>query len=85
MGYNKAKAFKEWLEWKEPEEKKLRSLGVSEDVILRLRKSDLEDFNTERRYGERYAEVDSTYFDWQMAGEVLPDIYTRHLYGAGFA
>jgi RNA polymerase sigma-70 factor (ECF subfamily) len=76
MGYNKAKAFKEWMEWKEAEEKKLRSLGVSEDVILRLRKSDLEAFNTERRFWERYAEVDSTYFDWQAADEVLPDIRT---------
>lgn len=28
MAYNKAKAEKEWLRWKEVEEKKLRELGV---------------------------------------------------------
>ena len=28
MAYNKAKAEKEWLRWKEAEEKKLRELGV---------------------------------------------------------
>ncbi len=28
MAYNKAKAEREWLRWKEAEEKKLRELGV---------------------------------------------------------
>ena len=31
MAYNKAKAEKEWLRWKEVEEKKLRELGVDEE------------------------------------------------------
>lgn len=33
MSYNKARAEKEWLKWKEAEEKKLRELGVDEDTI----------------------------------------------------
>ena len=33
MAYNKAKAEKEWLRWKEAEEKKLRELGVDEETI----------------------------------------------------
>ena len=28
MAYNKARAEKKWLKWKEAEEKKLRELGV---------------------------------------------------------
>ena len=36
MSYNKARAEKEWLKWKEAEEKKLRELGVDEDTIQRL-------------------------------------------------
>ena len=39
MAYNKAKAEKEWLRWKEVEEKKLRELGVDEETIQRLRNS----------------------------------------------
>ena len=31
MAYNKAKAEKEWVEWKNNEEKQLRELGVDED------------------------------------------------------
>ena len=36
MAYNKAKAEREWLRWKEAEEKKLRELGVDEETIQRL-------------------------------------------------
>ena len=32
MAYNKAKAEREWLRWKEAEEKKLRELGVDEET-----------------------------------------------------
>lgn len=32
MAYNKAKAEKEWVEWKNNEEKQLRELGVDEDT-----------------------------------------------------
>ena len=36
MAYNKARAEKEWLKWKNEEESKLRELGVDEDTIQRL-------------------------------------------------
>ena len=36
MAYNKARAEKKWLKWKEAEEKKLRELGVDEETIQRL-------------------------------------------------
>ncbi len=37
MAYNKAKEEKKWRLWKEAEEKQLRSLGVNEDDIEKLR------------------------------------------------
>lgn len=45
MAYNKAKAEKEWLRWKEAEEKKLRELGVDEETIQRLHTYDWAQFN----------------------------------------
>ena len=50
MAYNKAKAEREWLRWKEAEEKKLRELGVDEDTIQRLHTYDWTQFNKERQY-----------------------------------
>lgn len=47
MAYNKAKAEKEWLRWKEVEEKKLRELGVDEETIQRLHTYDWAQFNKE--------------------------------------
>ena len=75
MAYNKAWEVKKWRRWKEAEEKQLRQLGVSEDVIKRLREADWEDFNTERRYLEHYADTD-TYLDWKAADEAPADIRT---------
>ena len=46
MAYNKAKAEKEWLRWKEVEEKKLRELGVDEETIQRLHTYDWAQFNS---------------------------------------
>ena len=37
MAYNKAKEEYKWKVWKEQEEKKLRELSVSEEVIAELR------------------------------------------------
>ena len=37
MAYNKAREEKKWRLWKEAEEKQLRSLGVSEKDIEKLR------------------------------------------------
>lgn len=59
MSYNKAKAEKEWLKWKEAEEKKLRELGVDENTIQRLHTYDWEEFNRERRYFQRHTEWSS--------------------------
>ena len=59
MSYNKARAEKEWLKWKETEEKKLRKLGVDEDTIQRLHTYDWEQFKSERRFLERWEEWSS--------------------------
>ena len=75
MAYNKAWEVKKWRLWKEAEEKQLRRLGVSESVIARLREADWEDFNTERRFWQHYAETD-TYLDWKAADEVPAEIRT---------
>lgn len=40
MAYNKAREEKKWRLWKEAEEKQLRSLGVSEKDIEKLRVHD---------------------------------------------
>ena len=56
MAYNKAKAEKEWLRWKEAEEKKLRELGVDEETIQRLHTYDWAQFNKERQYLQRQVE-----------------------------
>ena len=52
MSYNKASAEKQWRAWKEAEEKQLRTLGVEEDTIQRLRTYDWEGFKRERRRQE---------------------------------
>ena len=66
MAYNKAKAEKEWLRWKEAEEKKLRELGVDEETIQRLHTYDWAQFNKERQYLQRQV-------DWVSAqGLELP-------------
>ena len=57
MAYNKAKEEKKWRIWKEAEEKKMRQLGVSEDVIQQLRVDDWAVFNSERRYYEKLQET----------------------------
>ena len=56
MAYNKAKAEREWLRWKEAEERKLRELGVDEDTIQRLHTYDWAQFNKERQYLQRQVE-----------------------------
>ncbi|RAQ30120.1 RNA polymerase sigma factor%2C sigma-70 family [uncultured Ruminococcus sp.] len=62
MAYNKAKAEREWLRWKETEEKKLRELGVDEETIQRLHTYDWAQFNKERQYLQRQVEW-SPYID----------------------
>ena len=52
MIFNNGLAKCEWLRKKQEEEKILREYGMSEVLIEELRKSDLEDFNAERRFYE---------------------------------
>ena len=48
MPYNKAKAQKDWELWKKAEEEKMRSLGVDETTIQKLREYDWNTLNSER-------------------------------------
>ena len=69
MAYNKARAEKEWLKWKEAEETKLRELGVDEDTIQRLHTYDWVQFNKERRFLQRW-ESWTPYIDQLSAQEL---------------
>lgn len=73
MAYNKAKEEKKWRLWKEAEEKKLRSLGVDEDTIEKLRVHDWEVFNSDRRFYQRLKDV-ATYLEEMKADAELPEI-----------
>ncbi len=75
MAYNKAKAEREWLLWKEAEEKKLRALGVDEGTIQDLRQYDWQVFKSDRRYYEWMQETD-TLLDFLTAEESQPTITT---------
>lgn len=66
MAYNKARAEKEWLKWKNEEEAKLRELGVDEDTIQRLHTYDWAVFNSDRRFYEPQGEWTSR-TDWDNA------------------
>ena len=66
MAYNKAKAEKKWIQWKDAEEKKLRELHVDEETIQRLHTYDWAQFNKERQYLQRRV-VWSPYVDWISA------------------
>ena len=69
MAYNKAKAERDWLRWKEAEEKKLRELGVDEETIQRLHTYDWAQFNKERQYLQRQVEW-SPYVDLVSAQDL---------------
>lgn len=62
MAYNKAKEERKWKQWKEKEETLLRTMGMDEDSIQALRRSDWEEFKAERCYQEHRA-VFSQYLD----------------------
>lgn len=78
MSYNKARAEKEWLKWKEAEEKKLRELGVDEDTIQRLHTYDWEEFKKERRFLERWKEW-SPDVEWISTDDIELPAKTRNL------
>ncbi len=75
MAYNKAKEERKWRLWKEAEEKKLRSLGVSEDTIERLRIHDWAIFNSDRRYYEKLQEA-GTYLEEVAESEPQSEVKT---------
>ena len=75
MAYNKAKEEKKWRLWKEAEEKQLRSLGVSEKDIEKLRVHDWAIFNSDRRYYQRMQET-GTYLEEVAADMTQPEINT---------
>ena len=75
MAYNKAREEKKWRLWKEAEEKQLRSLGVNENDIEKLRVHDWAIFNSDRRYYQRMQET-GTYLEEVAADMTQPEINT---------
>ena len=75
MAYNKAREEKKWRLWKEAEEKQLRSLGVSENDIEKLRVHDWAIFNSDRRYYQRMQET-GTYLEDAAADMTQPEMKT---------
>lgn len=75
MAYNKAREEKKWRLWKEAEEKQLRSLGVNEDDIEKLRIHDWAIFNSDRRYYQRVQET-GTYLDELVEDTTQPEVKT---------
>ena len=75
MAYNKAREERKWRIWKEAEEKQLRSLGVSEGDIEKLRVHDWAIFNSDRRYYEKLQDA-GTYLEEVAENTTLPEIKT---------
>ncbi len=77
MGYNKAREEKKWRQWKEAEERQLRSLGMDEKSIEELHRQDWEDFKRERRYREHQAVFPEQYL---LQVVEFPDGLSVHRY-----
>ena len=75
MAYNHRKAELEWINWKEKEEKQLRELGVSEDVIQRLHTYDWQQFKADRSFYDRQSDYDEN-LEW------MPQMDTKELKNA---
>ena len=75
MSFNYGREEKKWRLWKEAEEKKLRSLGVSEDTIEKLRTHDWAVFNSDRRFYRRLKDID-TYLESVAEEAIQPEIKT---------
>lgn len=74
MSFNYGREEKKWRLWKEAEEKKLRSLGVDEDTIEKLRVHDWAVFNSDRRYYRRLK--DGTYLEEFAEDTILSEVKT---------
>ena len=75
MAYNHRKAALEWINWTVKEEKQLRDLGVSEDVIQRLHTYDWQQFKADRSFYERQSDYDEN-LEW------MPQMDTKELKNA---
>ena len=88
MSYNKARAEKEWLRWKNAEEQQLRELGVDEEIIQRLHTYDWEVFKSDRRYYEKlsdtslYSVTEEKTRSLHTVQELLDEIENEHLFTA---
>ena len=86
MSYNKARAEKEWLRWKNAEEQQLRELGVDEEIIQRLHTYDWEVFKSDRRYYEKlsdtslYSVTEEKTRSLHTVQELLDEIENEHLF-----
>ena len=74
-GLQQSQRRKKWRLWKEAEEKQLRSLGVNEDDIEKLRVHDWAIFNSDRRYYQRVQET-GTYLDELVEDTIQPEVKT---------
>lgn len=74
MSYNKARAERKWVKWKNDEEQQFRELGVDEDVIQRLYRFDWEMFKSDRRFYEKRSEIRDCFYP--SAQEKLEEIFT---------
>lgn len=75
MSFNYGREEKKWRLWKEAEEKKLRSLGVSEDTIEKLRIYDWAVFNSDRKFYRRLKDA-GTYLEEFAEETTQPEIKT---------
>lgn len=75
MAYNKAREERKWRIWKDAEEKQMRHLGVSEDIIEELRIHDWKVFNSDRKYHRRLQDA-GTYLEEFGADDTPSEIKT---------
>ena len=75
MSFNYGREEKKWQLWKEAEEKKLQRLGVSEDIIEKLRVYDWAVFNSDRRYYRRLKDA-GTYLEEVAEDTIQPEVKT---------
>lgn len=75
MSFNYGREEKKWRLWKEAEEKKMRSLGVSEDTIEKLRIYDWAVFNSDRKFYRRLQDA-GTYLEEFAEETAQPEVKT---------
>lgn len=73
MSYNKAKEQKKWEEWKEKEEKILRSENFEENKITILREYDWKSFKKERCYRTNEHITKDIFFEMSKSTDFVLD------------